>query len=91
MKRTDIWMPFYIGDYLADTAHLSARQHGAYLLLILHYWRTRKPLVTDVTRLLNVCSLSVTEWEVDGPVILEFFEKTNEGYFHKRIDQELAY
>lgn len=87
--KVDIFFPMYIGDYLADTTHLTTRQHGAYHLLMYYYWRTRKPLPTDVERLLNVCSLSVDEWEVDGPVILEFFERKKEGYFHKRIEQEL--
>lgn len=32
------WMAFYVADYLADTLHLSATEHGAYLLLISHYW-----------------------------------------------------
>ncbi len=90
MKKVDIFFPMFIGDYMADTGHLTTRQHGAYHLLMYHYWRTRKPLSTDVERLLNICSLSVEEWNIDGPVLLEFFEKRKDGYFHHRIEEELV-
>ena len=45
--KTDIWMPIYIGDLVADTTHLSRADFGSYLLLIFLYWRRRGPLPDD--------------------------------------------
>lgn len=36
----------YIGDYQRDTAHLSVTEHGAYLLMLQHFYATEKPLPT---------------------------------------------
>lgn len=80
------WMPFYVGDYLADTAHLTTVQHGAYLLLIMHYWqRGRLPEGDDA--LANICRLSPEQWAANRGVLADLFLP---GWQHKRINEERA-
>jgi len=56
--KTDIWMPVFIGDYLADTMHLSTEQHGAYLLLLFSSMAPRAPLHDDDAALAQITGLS---------------------------------
>jgi uncharacterized protein YdaU (DUF1376 family) len=79
-------MPLYVADYRADTAHLSAAQHGAYLLLIMHYWTTGC-LPTDDAPLARIAGMTPSEWRKNRPVIAAFFSA---DWRHKRIDGELA-
>src|SRR3954464_15036987 len=89
MTPTGAWMPFYIGDYLADTAHLSTEEHGAYILLILHYWRSG-PLLDDDRQLARICGLQPKRWQASAETIRAFFRVENGRLHHKRIDHELA-
>lgn len=81
------WMPLYIADYRADTCHLSAAQHGAYLLLIMHYWQTGG-LPQDDAALARIACMSAAEWKRARPTISSFF---SEGWKHGRIDEEIAH
>jgi len=49
-------MPWHIGDYLGDTMHLTTLEHGAYCLLIMHYWRTG-PLPNDDRMLADLAKM----------------------------------
>lgn len=87
MSVNDTWMPLYIGDYLADTMHLNASQHGAYVLLLMHYWRNG-PLVDDDAQLAAIARCDAKLWRSVGPVVRTFFRLVD-GFLHqKRMDQE---
>lgn len=90
MAEASTWMPLYIGDYLADTMHLSGAEHGAYLLLIMHYWRTG-PLLDDDKSLAAIARIDRKQWMSEiGPVVRNFFQLDGSRLHHKRIDAELA-
>ena len=80
------WMALYVGDYLADTAHLSIAQSGAYLHLIMHYWMHGR-LPSNDEQLARIARMLPEQWAIELPVIQAFF---HDGWRHKRIDQELA-
>ena len=80
------WMPLYVADYLADTGHLSAAEHGAYLLLIMHYW-TNGGLPNEDRRLARICRMTPAEWDDSRETLFDLFD---EGWTHKRIDAELV-
>lgn len=83
MKRP--WMPLYVGDYLGDTGHLTTAQHGAYLLLMMHYWR-KGELPDDDRQLSKITKLPLKTWCDYRPILQDFFY---DGWRHKRIDAEL--
>lgn len=80
------WMPLHIGDYLKDTGHLSALEHGAYLLMIMHYWQ-HGALPADERLTARIAKLSPDQWADSRDILAMLFQ---EHWTHKRIDAELA-
>ncbi|HQT89127.1 MAG TPA: DUF1376 domain-containing protein [Acidiphilium sp.] len=88
MKKIDAWMPLYIADYLADTQHLTAEQHGAYLLLLMQQWRSG-PLPIDLEELAMMAKLDAANFRKKvWPKVSKFFDQTDEGYSQKRLAAE---
>lgn len=84
-------MPLYIGDYLADTMHLTTEQHGAYLLLIMAYWKNGGPLPGGDARLAAICRMSTDAWSIAQAMLRPFFSINSDGdWTHSRIDLEMA-
>ena len=83
------YMQLYVADYLADTMHLTVDQHGAYMLLIMNYWQTGKPLPDIDQRLQCVCRTTAEHWQELRPAVEEFFIVEQGYWFHNRIDLDL--
>jgi uncharacterized protein YdaU (DUF1376 family) len=88
--KADIWMPLYIGDYLADTSHLDAERHGCYLLWMMHYWR-KGPLPACIDDLVTIGKLrSKNASSIAQALLTEFFRISEDGFYHqKRADEEI--
>lgn len=91
MAKPDIWMPLYIGDYLADTMHLTTEQHGAYLLLIMAYWKNGGALPSDDRKLMAICRLGADAWSMHKHTLASFFDLDSdpELWIHVRAEKEM--
>jgi len=90
MARPDVWMPLYIGDYLSDTMHLTTEQHGAYLLLIMAYWKNGGALPASDAQLAAICRMSIDAWSIARAVLVNFFDVSQEGkWVSKRVEKEM--
>lgn len=82
------YMQLYVSDYLADTAHLTTEEHGAYLLLLFNYWQTGKPLRKD--RLAFVARTSNERWISVEETLKDFFHDDGKNWVHFRVEADLA-
>ena len=82
-------MPLYIGDYLADTSRLTTEQHGAYLLLLMDYWRSGKLPDNDQV-LAQICKLNPDAWSNAKAMLIQFFSIEQGFWIHKRVEQEMV-
>lgn len=85
--KTDVWMPLYVADYLADTTRLTTIQHGAYLLLIMDYWRNGA-LPDDDSILAQITKMQPDAWSIARASLERFFSIEQGCWVHLRIEQE---
>lgn len=89
-KEPDIWMPLYINRYFGKTRHLSTLEHGAYLLLLMSYWKLQGPLPDDDIRLARYAALSLRQWVKMRPTIAEFFQIGEGQWVSTRAEKEIV-
>lgn len=81
----------HIGDYDANTAHLSWIEDLAYTRLIRMYYRKEKPIpesLVDVCRLIRATSRE--QKKAVEAVLNEFFILREDGWHQDRCDEEIA-
>lgn len=83
------WFPWYPGDYLRDTQHLTAEEDGVYRRLIDACWLRGGILPPDDRKLCAIARISLRRWQSLKPTIVEFFQVLDEGWRQKRVSREL--
>lgn len=87
-KKVDIWMPLYVADYLSATSRLTTEQHGAYLLLLMDYWKNGAPPDNDAV-LAQITRLSPDAWTNARTMLQPFFEVMNGAWVQARVEAEM--
>ena len=82
----------HIGDYVKKTSELTLTEHGAYTVLLDHYYATKQPLAEDMKTLFRLCrAQDKRDRKAVEFVATKFFAVGPDGLRHnKRADQELA-
>jgi uncharacterized protein YdaU (DUF1376 family) len=77
-------------DYLGETSHFSQGQHGAYSLLLRHYWMRGGVFNLD-DKTFNKLARAETKKEKENVkfVLSSMFYKDTLGYHHKALDRQL--
>lgn len=86
------YLPLFVADYEADTAHLTMAEDGAYMRLLRLCWRTEGCSIPDdpdwIMRRLRV---DREEYErIVQPVLNEFFKRRRGRLYNARLSREHA-
>jgi uncharacterized phage protein (TIGR02220 family) len=82
----------FLGDYARDTAHLAMLEHGAYRLMLDHYYATGKSLPAEKPLLYRICKASSKVERTAVDLVADtFFPVNGDGTRHnKRADEEIG-
>ena len=84
------YMPLYTGDFLRATRHLSPEEVGIYLLLLMHSWDSKGPVPLDERKQCGLVNArSGGEIESLRRVLAEYFVAMDDGWYNKRIFEEI--
>jgi uncharacterized protein YdaU (DUF1376 family) len=88
--KVDIFLAFYVADYLADTMDLSTEEHGAYILLLCAMWRNEGWVANDPVRLASTTKVPAKRWPAVWRALSRFFDvkdgRLSQGRLLKEIE-----
>lgn len=85
------WYAHSIEDYERKTSHLTMLEHGAYRLMMDHYYKLAKPLPAKLEQVQRICrAFDEQEKLAVSAVLNEFFDLESDGWHNHRADLELA-
>ena len=84
------FMPFFVGDYIADTPELSIEAHGAYCLILFYTWKGRRFLEDDDKKMCRVLRVESRKWQRIKLEILPYFDLSNGTFFQQKLNEMLA-
>jgi len=80
----------HLGDYVRDTAHLSMIEDGAYRRLLDAYYIRERLLPADMREVYRLArAQSKQDRDAIDVVLKEFFQKSDDGWLHKRCESEI--
>lgn len=89
-SKPDVFMPLIVDKYLGDTMHLTTEQHGAYLLLLIAYWKNQGPLPDEDQALAAITKTDQKKWKKEiRAVVSKFFQIESGFWVQKRAQIEL--
>lgn len=84
----DSYYRMFAGDYAADTGDLSLAEHGAYLLLMNHYYMKGRPAADRVYRICR--ALTDEERTAVDRVVDQYFTEVDGELINDRCEEERA-
>jgi len=86
-------LPLFTDAYMADTRHLTAAQHGAYLLLLMTAWRMPDCKLPDDDQFLSRCaSMDLRTWKANRHAVMSFWRLDDEKkWSQQRLLDERKY
>ncbi|NBJ13321.1 YdaU family protein [Microvirga arsenatis] len=82
-------LPLFTDAYIADTAHLTNEEHGAYLRLLMFAWRSPDcGLPDDDMKLSRMLGVTPKKWASLKAAVMAFWRLENGRWFQSRLSRE---